>query len=221
MGDSPPQHDGEEVVIGELPEAIADGATVLIAGTIDPTEYALCLRTLCHYSDADDNALVVTTTEGARQTIDQYRQVCPQTDPPNLRLVDMASQQYISAVYEDIPTVSIPSPGDLERLMLALSDITAANSESVGRRHLVVRSLTPILDTTPVSRVTTVLERISGIRTATGLGIFGLDYTAHDEATMEELTSCVDGVIWVTKHPDGRLEFELRSTRAHHKQHNS
>lgn len=216
MVDASNQHeDAAGPAIEDFPEAIADGATVLVAGTIDPTEYALCLHALCHYSGRDDTALVVTTTEGATRTIQQYRTACPTADQSALRLVDMASQQYISALYEEVPTVSIPTPDDLERLVLALSDLTDARAPTVGRRHLVIRSLTPILATTPTNRVSTVLERISGLRTGTGLGLFGLDYTAHDEETMAELATCVDGIVWATQHPDDGIKFELRSTRAH------
>ncbi|MFC4451347.1 DUF7504 family protein [Halorussus aquaticus] len=207
--------DGVEHTVENFPEALADGTTVLVAGTIDPTTYALCLRALCHYSSNADTSVVVTTTENASETIGRYERVCPTADPSQLRLVDMTSEQYISAPYEDTPTISIPAPDDLERLVLAISELAGIGGPITGQRHLVIRSLSPILASTPVERVSTVLSRISGIRTPGGLGLFGLDYTAHDEETMRELATCVDGILWMTKRPDDRIEFELRSTRAH------
>ncbi|UPV73883.1 hypothetical protein M0R89_15230 [Halorussus limi] len=216
MEDVSQQHeDGGDPIIESFPDAVAAGTTVLVAGTIDPTEYALCLRALSHYSSGTDTALVVTTTEGASQTRGQYERVCPNADPPQLRLVDMASDQYITALYEDLPTISIPAPDDLERLVLALSELVETSGPTPGQRHLVIRSLSPILASNPVERVSTVLDRISGLRTPGGLGLFGLDYTAHDEDTMAELATCVDGILWVTEQPDTGIEFELRSTRAH------
>ncbi|UPV77146.1 hypothetical protein M0R89_23160 (plasmid) [Halorussus limi] len=207
--------DGVELTIKNFPEVLADGTTVLVAGTIDPTAYALCLRALCHYSRSADTSVVVTATENASQTISRYERVCPTSDPSKLRLVDMASKQYISAPYEDTPTISIPTPDDLERLVLAISELAEISGSITGQRHIVIRSLSPILASTPVKRVSTVLSRISGIRTPAGLGLFGLDYTAHDEETMRELARCVDGILWITKRPDDQIEFELRSTRAH------
>lgn len=60
------------------------------------------------------------------------------------------------------------------------------------------------------------LERITGVRSETGLCLLGLDYTAHDEETMAAITDIVDGVLWVTEPSPNRLEFEYQPTSGHY-----
>lgn len=206
--------DQKALEIDAFPNGITPGSTVLIAGAIDPATFALGLRSIQQYGQADDAALVVTTTESADRTIDTYETVCEDSARRSLGLVDTTSErQYVDALYDETPVVFVPSPGDLERLVLALSDLLGNRLPSNGTRHLVVRSLTPILENAPISRVSSVLERITGIRTGNGLTVFGVDYTAHDEETMTALMDLVDGVVWVTQTTEGELEFEFRPTR--------
>ncbi|MFC4550261.1 MULTISPECIES: DUF7504 family protein [Halorussus] len=208
------REDATDPQIDDFPDAIADGAVVLLAGTVDPATSGLCLRALSQCDDGDGTAVVVTTTEGAAETVRRYRRAYPPEGTPELRLVDAASQQYVSALYRDVPTVSLPRADDLERLVLALSDLTDASVPSAGRRHLVVRSLGPLLESTPASRVSTVLERIAGLRTESGLALFGFDYTAHDEATLNELAAAVDAIVWATRRRDGEIRLKLQSTQS-------
>lgn len=49
---------------------------------------------------------------------------------------------------------------------------------------------------------------VPGLRTEGGLGVLGLDYTAHAEATMERLGELADGVLWVRESPSGDIELE-------------
>jgi len=125
--------------------------------------------------------------------------------------VDTSSpDQSLSAVYDETPVIFTPSPGDLERLTIALSDLTDANQSQNGDQHLVVRSLTPILETTPTERVETVLDRITGLRTTNGLCLLGIDYTAHDEDTLQTIAGHTDGILWITRSADGDLEIDYQ-----------
>lgn len=188
--------------------------TILVAGTVEPSRHDIGLRLLCQYGHGDDAALVVTTARSADETLDRYREVCPGPDRPSLRLVDTASeQQSVTDRYGDTPVVFTPSAGDLERLVIALSDLTGPTN---GTRHLLVRSLTPLLREAPATRVCRVLERITGLRTETGRCLLGLDYTAHDRETMAALSAQVDGVLWVTQSSSGELAFEFHRSRAQH-----
>lgn len=203
----------EALQIASLPDSLSDGATVLVASTGDPARYAICLRLLCQLGTATDTAFVVTTTESATQTIKTYTGLAA-ADRPSLGIVDTTSeQQSVSALYGETPVVFTPSSDDLERLVLALSELSDNTSPSDGARHLVVRSLTPILESTATTRVCTILERITGLRSESGLCLLGLDYTAHDEETMTALADRVDGVLWVTHSAPKRLGFEYQPTR--------
>lgn len=129
-----------------------------------------------------------------------------------------SKQQYVPALYTETPIVFTPSLGDLERLLLAVSELTNNQPSSNGNRHLIIRSLTPLLENASTTGVCTVLERISEFRAGTGLCFLGLNYTAHSEETMSALTKRVDGVLWVTNAADNHLQFEYRPTRGRHNQ---
>lgn len=210
QGSSPIEHDS-------FPGDIAPGSTVLVAGSVDPAVKAVGLNALARSGGGDDIALVVTTTDSADETASTYDTICQSSAAPSLRLVDTTSEgQSVSALYEKYPVVFVPSPGDLERLVIGLSDLTAMPGPSTGARHLVIRSLSPIMENASVEDVCAVLERISGLRTGTGYTFFGLDYTAHDEETIRAITDHVDVILWVTEHSDGALDFEVRPVPGRH-----
>lgn len=197
-----------------FPERFGTGETVLIATAGDPTALSVDIRALCQYSDSDDRALIVTTTSSAKQTIETVDYFCSETARPALGFVETTSEQpSVSAIYDDVPVILTPSPGDLERLVVALTELSMENPPTRGDRHLIVRSLTPLLEAAPVDRVCRVLERISGLRTDGGLCLWGIDYTAHDETTMAAVVEDVDGVLWVTEDSSDEPEFEYQRTR--------
>lgn len=202
---------------GSFPDSLTTGKTVLIATAGNPSRSFADLHVLCQYGHAIDTALVVTTTERADHTIESYENLCPRSDRPSLKLVDTVSKrQSVSALYEETPVIFTPSPGDLERLLLAVSDLSENCSPIAGARHLVIRSLTPLLKTSPTTRVCTVLERITGLRSETGLCLLGFDYTAHSEETMEAIAEHVDGILWVAQPCSGQLEFVYHPAKGRH-----
>lgn len=213
-GNSDSTVEAEALQVDPFPESLSGGSTVLVASAGDPSHYAVSLRILCTNGTAEDTAFVITTTESADQSIEIYESLDAETGRPSLGIVDtMSEQQSVSALYGETPVMFTPSPGDLERLVLALSDLSDTIPTS-GVRHLVIRSLTPILAASSATRVSTVLERITGLRSETGLGLLGIDYTAHDEETMTALADVVDGVLWVTQPSSNRLAFEYQPTRS-------
>ena len=200
--------------IGPLPAGLSDGATVLLASVGGPTAEGLGVRVLSKLVEPADTALVVTTTESADETVARADRVFDDDGHPSLGLVDTGStQQSVESRYGDVPTVFTPSPGDLERLVVGLTELTGETPPATGKRHLLVRSLTPILEAAPTEQVCTVIRQISGLRTATGITLFGIDETAHDDATMDEITEQVDGVLWVTDGSDRTHTFDYRPTR--------
>jgi len=197
--------------IDPLPAGVTAGSTVLVAGMGDPSRHAVGFQVLSRLGDAEDRALVVTTTESADETVATAEAVHRTGDRPSLGIVDTVSkQQSVAAPTGDVPVVFTPSPGDLERLVVALTELSADDRLPEGARHLVVRSLTPVLDVVPSEQVCAVIRQLSGLRTESGVTLLGIDHTAHDEATMAALVERVDGVLRVTPDSDGGLSLEYR-----------
>lgn len=212
MSDSPVEPAAMQ--IDSLPASLSSGSTVLVASAIDPSQYGVGLHLLATHGTGADTALVVTTTAGVAQTIESYENFAGETEQPSLGIVDMTSkQQSVSALYGEIPVVFTPSPSDLERLVVAFSELSRDTAPANGERHLVVRSLTPVLSAVPTPRVCTVLERITGLRSQQGLCLLGLDYTAHDEETIASVADHVDGVLWVTHPSSNQLEFDYQPSK--------
>lgn len=200
-----------EISPENYPEKLTGGRTLIVACPGPPRQYALGLQTLATNANPEDTAIIVTTTETAERTIETFDALAGNGPHPTLKLVDTSSpDQSLSAVYDETPVIFTPSPGDLERLTIALSDLTEASQSQHGDRHLIVRSLTPILETTPTERVETVLDRITGLRTSNGFCLLGIDYTAHDEETLQTLAGHTDGILWISHSADGDLEIDYQ-----------
>ncbi|WP_415382342.1 hypothetical protein [Halosimplex sp. TS25] len=205
--------DRESKSVAPLPQGLATGSTVLVAGSTDPSRHAVGFQLLSRLGDADDTVLSVTTTESGDETVEAAESAYPDGDRPSLGVVDTASkQQSLAAPAGEVPVVYTPAPGDLERLVVGLTELSAGGPPSTGARHLLVRSLTPVLATVPTDQVCSVLGQISGIRTESGVTLVGVDYTDHDEPTMAALADQVDGVLWVAPGPDGALDLEYQPT---------
>lgn len=196
-----------------LPATLSTGATVLVANAGDPTEEALGLQLLSCFGGSDDTALVVTTDQGADRTLTQFEQVSEDEDGPSLGLVDTVSkEQSLSSLYGDPRVVFTPSNGDLTRLVVGLAQLSGEHPPSTGERHLLVRSLTPILETIDTDRVCSVLQQITGVRTEAGISVLGIDCTAHDHSTIAALGEQVEGILWVTSDSDEGFDVEYQPT---------
>lgn len=198
--------------VDPLPQAVADGATVLVATHGDPTDRAVCLHALAAHARPGDLALVVTTTESGDRTTATYEGLVAPADRATLGLVDTTAGQSITALHAEPPVVYTPGPNAIEQLVIALSDLFERLTPVAGERHLVVRSVTPLLAALPADTVASLLARVVGLRSEGGLNLIGIDYSAHDEATMATLGDCVDGVLWATFPSADRLAFEYRPT---------
>lgn len=213
-GETTHSSDHEQVRIDDFPDRLEPGSTVLVATAGPVTRHAVPLRILARLARSADSALVVSTTESASRAAGRFGRHWSDESRPTLGFVDTTSRsQYVSAIYEEQPVVYTPAPGDLERLVLALSDLSAIQVPADSTRHLVVRSVTPLIQATSPAKVATILDRIVGLRSADGCTVLGIDYTAHDRESTSTLADCVEGVLWVTRPAPDRIDLEFRSTR--------
>lgn len=194
----------------EFPARFATGGTYLLACAGDPVASDIDLQALCRFGSPDDTAFLVTTTKSAKTTVTDIERYCSKPERPAVGLVDTTSaHQFVPSLFAGTPTIFTPSPGDLERLVLALTELTDRFPPGDDPRHLLIRSLTPILKSTSPDRLSPVLERLTGLRTQTGLCLFGIDYTAHDPDTMHAISEVVDGILWITPTSEGiELDYQ-------------
>lgn len=193
-----------------FPARFTEGGTYLIATPGEPARYDIDLHALCYFGTATDTAFIVTTTRSAATTRDALSSFCKKDARPALGFVDTTSErQSVSALFEGTPTIFTPAPGDLERLVLALTELTDRFPPRTNPRHLIIRSLTPLLQTTTTDRLRHVLDRVTGLSTNRGLCLLGIDYTAHDPETITELATVADGILWVST-TDDTIEIDYQ-----------
>lgn len=201
-------HDRTTERLPDLP-ALPAGRTLLIAesGNLEP--HNLDLRLAAARSDPSESAVFVTTETDAERMVRRYRSADDDVSE-TLGVVDTVSEgQSLPATYRETPTVYVPGPHEVARVAVALADVTRPFSHRVRRRHLVFQSLTPLLDEVDPEVVARFVRRATRAPTIDGFSIFRVDFTAHDEATMERLRDLADLVLWVEESPDGALDCEL------------
>jgi hypothetical protein len=120
----------------------------------------------------------------------------------------LSSDLSVAALCTDAPTVYVPSPTDIERLAVVIDELTADSPPAGGRRHLVVRSLTPILETVAPETVARSIDCSTDACPPTGLCL-GYRYTAHGDAALDSLVPHVDGILWVERSTSGEITFEF------------
>ncbi|NUB93530.1 hypothetical protein HT576_21300 [Haloterrigena sp. SYSU A121-1] len=196
-----------------IPDAIPDDSTICIAKPAPLTEYAIPLRITDRYTADNDCRVIVTSLVSAEETI-QQQQSLTHSAVSRIGVVDTRADGYLESLYQENPTISLPQPGELSQLAIAARDLHEALSTSCSKPHVILRSLTPILDAEPLERVTNVLERlIRQQSSSSSLTVFSIDYTEHDEATMAALEALADGIVWVEQTGERPLRFDYRRVR--------
>lgn len=196
-----------------IPDTISDDSTICIAKPAPLTEYAVPLRITDRYTAANDCRIIVTSSVSAEETIQQQKSLT-HTAASRIGVVDMTAGEHLESLYQENPTISIPRPGELSQLAIAVWDLHEALSTSCSKTHVILRSLTPILDEEPLERVTNVLERlIRRQRSSSSLTVFSIEYTEHDEATIAAFKDLADGIVWVEQAGDRNLRLDYRRVR--------
>ena len=94
-----------------------------------------------------------------------------------------------------------------------LWELDTTLSKPSHRVHFVFRSLTPLLEAEGHERIGRVLEQLIEQQLASGVFLLGLEYTKHDQETLDALKSVVDGVICIEGTTVGAITVSDRRTR--------
>ncbi|PSQ46958.1 hypothetical protein BRD15_07975 [Halobacteriales archaeon SW_6_65_15] len=196
----------------ELPRvpSLRAGQTLLIAESGDLRRHAVDLRLLAARSDPAEGAAFVTTETGSKATLEAYESLDAEESSAVLGVVDAVSHdQNLPASYRETPVSHVAGPHDLARLSVAVGDLLGSSEREDRRRHLVVQSLTPLLETSDSDVVERFIRRTTHSAFVDGFSILRLDFTAHDERTLKRVRNLADVLLWVEESPDGALDFEV------------
>lgn len=197
------------------PDKIPDDSAICIAKPAPLVEYAIPLHVTNRYTDRDDCRIIVTSSVSAEETIRQQQAITPSASS-RLGVVDATADEYLASLYQKNPTISLPRPGELSQLALSVWELHEALSMSCSKTHVILRSLTPILEEEPLERVTNVLERLmEQQRSNSSLTVFSIEYTEHDEATMAVLEELVNGIFWIEQTGQQGLRLDYQRARTY------
>lgn len=191
--------------------ALAAGKTLLVAESGDLRQHDVDLRLLAAQSDPSEGVAVVATKTSSEAVLADHELLETDDAADVLGVVDAVSHdQNLPASYRKTPISHVPGPQDVARISLAVADLTRQSEREDRRRHLVVQSLTPLLETSDLDVVCRFVRRATGDSAVIdGFSILTVDFTAHDERTMTRLRDLADFVLWVEESPDGTLDFEV------------
>ena len=208
-----PAADDDGGALRDLPDELPAGSSILVAKPAPMDDRTLTLRLSDRYADPADCRLVLTTAVDAERTIDQHRAVVDDSASGRLAVVDASGGNRPSAPFQEHPTVSLPNPSELTRIVLALQQLESTLSRDCETIDVVVRSLSPILEETRLQHVTRVVDQLAARqRSDGGVAVFGIEYTRHDDRTMRRLAGLVDAVVWVEATGD-ETDFDVQWTR--------
>lgn len=197
----------QQTIVGldRLQESLDTDTVTIVAGTDRDELSHVGMELLARYADIADGAILLTTTMDAQTSIDEYASV-RDSRKPDIAVIDTTStEQSIPSVYSAIPMVFTPSPGDIERTSMALSDLASRLEGDRRPVHLLVDSLSDIVDDVGVESSLSLLRQASvpgdGV---SGLTVATLAYNEHSKATVDDVTEFADSVVWVDTTEEGR-----------------
>lgn len=197
----------------DLPATLPDGSSILLATTTGLGEGGLALSVSERYADPGDCRLILTTEGDAERAIAGHRDLVDETGG-RLAVVDASESTDPSAPFQEYPTVSLPNPSELTRIVLALQQLESTLSADCETINVVVQSLSPVIEGSRLEHVSRVVDQLVDRQRSTGgVAVFGLEYTRHDADVLDALREAVDAVIWAEATGSGpSLEFQRERT---------
>lgn len=197
----------------DLPADLPDGTSILLATPSGLREGGLELSVSERYADPGDCRLVLTTEDDADDAIAGHRKLVGETGG-RLAVVDASESRDPSAPFQEYPTVSLPNPTDLSRIVLAMQQLESTLAAECETINVVVQSLSPVIEGSRLEHVSRVVNQLVDRQRSTGgVAVFGLEYTRHDADAIATLREAVDAVIWAEATGSGpSLEYQRERT---------
>jgi KaiC/GvpD/RAD55 family RecA-like ATPase len=191
-------------VAGAIPhdgvETLPAGTSLLVSGPAMTGKTEAVLDLLAVGTRAGQHAVAVSPDRSAEKVLSRFA-----GDDARLWLVDCSGSGRSSL--DDSDHVSfVSSPGDLTGIGIGVAKATRAIGPEVhSGLRMSVLSVSTLLQYSEADRVFNFLHVLTG-RVAAGdyLGVFTIDPSAHDDPTVNVITSQFDAVLDVRETDDGR-----------------
>lgn len=194
---------------GALPdetiESLPAGTNVLISGPAMVGKREVAFRLLAAGHEGDDGVLCVTTGSPAGRLLDEFERYVPALDHDRIAVIDCSGSDSRRTL-ERIATERVSSPADLTGISIGTAKLLRRfdGQEIDGIRHglVSVSTLLQYLDRSTVFKFLHIYT--SRIEDTDGIGVFTLDTAAHDEQTVNTVTSEFDCVVELRETEAGR-----------------
>ncbi len=186
-----------------LPDTdIEPGSNLLISGPPMAGKQDVAFEILAHGTQAGEGAIIVTTTDSARETLREYSALANTGDDAPIGVVDCVSQQQ-GAETEDTDRIRFASsPVDMTGIGIQLSELLEEfyQHRGIQQNRVLLHSISTLLMYSDLQTVFRFLHVFTGrITSADALGVYVIDPTTHDEQEMNTLKQLFDGVLTVTE----------------------
>lgn len=187
-----------------LDAEVEEGTNLLISGPALSGKKSLAFDILATGIRADEGAIVVSNTDGAKRVFEALQGRVEYADRP-VAVVDCVSrQQGVSEARDDDHVRYTSSPVDMTGVGIKFSELLEEFYErrSIQRNRVFLDSLSTLLMYSDLQTVFRFLHVFTGrVQSVDGLGLYAIDSSAHDDKTMNTLKQLFDGVI--ETHEDG------------------
>jgi KaiC/GvpD/RAD55 family RecA-like ATPase len=188
------------------------GTSLLIAGPPMSGKRQIGLDVLAAGSAVGDGTIVVTTKDDAERILEDFRSSAGDVDADaaDPGIVDCVSRQQGVEELTDARVSYVSSPEDMTGIGIEFSELLEEFHANRGleRNRVLFHSITALLLYSNPETVFRFLHVFTGrIRSVSGLGVFVIESTVHDDRTMGTIQQLFDGVIEVAEgaEPDVRL----------------
>lgn len=185
-------------------DSLPAGTNLLLSGPVMTGKGELALDVLRTGAAGGESAVVVSPDRSAERIVDGFGET------ERLWVVDCSGSSGTS--FEDSDRVTyVSSPGDLTGIGIGIAKATRRIGPEVRNGlRLSVLSVSTLLQYVDQERVFNFLHVLTGrVSAGSYLGVYAIDPTAHEQATVNVITSQFDGALDVREGDDGR-ECRLR-----------
>ncbi|SFL38325.1 hypothetical protein SAMN04487950_3563 [Halogranum rubrum] len=188
------------------------GSNVLVTGPVMTGKRRLMHALLAQGKPHERGTIAVTTRKSAAQTVRDFERVTQSSPGDRLSVVDCTGAVRGFGDTRDSATVSyVSTPGELTGIGIGVTKFMRRYYDEGLTARLGLHSLSTMLMYSDLRRIFQFLHVMTGrIRNSEFVGVFALDDTMVDDASVDVLMQPFDAVVEVRDTPAGTQELRTR-----------